>query len=179
MSGADYWAEYERRMAAKKVDQANLAAMRRGQLPAGWVYGRNDEHQKEFDEQRRILLESAKDLYRRPVYGPDGIAVAIWYEGTDKYQEIVPAPATPRTGSRSAYLLDLLDHWLSFRSPPRYSYVVQAHAMSGPPAAIMLRFFRKQDAHNFAAELARRVRAQGVEVLWPGGWPNPPGVRST
>ncbi|HXL94743.1 MAG TPA: hypothetical protein VN969_37935 [Streptosporangiaceae bacterium] len=164
MSGAD-----------EQADPADLAAMRRGQLPAGWVYGLNDKHQEAFDEQRRILLESARDLYRGPVYGPDGIAVAIWYEGTDEYREVVPAPATPRSGSRSAYFLALLDHWLSFTGPRQYSYVVQAHAMSGQPAAIMLRFLRKQDAHNFAAELARRVRASGVEALWQDGWPKPAG----
>jgi hypothetical protein len=92
VSGADRWAEYEQRKADEEGDRANLAAMRRGQLPAGWVYGLNDKHQEEFDEQRRILLESAK-----------------------------------------------------------------------------------QDAHNFAAELARRVRASGVEALWQDGWPNPVG----
>ncbi len=53
--------------------------MRHGLLPAGWVYGLNDQRQAEYDEQRRILLERHKHLYREPVSGPDGVAVALWY----------------------------------------------------------------------------------------------------
>jgi hypothetical protein len=47
------------------------------------------------------------------------------------------------------------------------SFVVQAHAMSGPPAVVIRGFQRKQDAAAFAAELAQRVRASGVEALRP------------
>ena len=37
--------------------------------------------------------------------------------------------------------------------------------MSGPPAVVIRPFQRKQDAAAFAAELAQRVRASGVEAL--------------
>jgi len=53
------------------------------------------------------------------------------------------------------------------------SFVVQAHAMSGPPAAVIRRFLRKQDAAAFAARLARQVRAGGVETLRQDAWPDP------
>ena len=55
----------------------------------------------------------------------------------------------------------------------RLSFVVQAHAMSGPPAAVIARFLRKQDAAAFAAQLAQRVRASGVEALGQDAWPGP------
>jgi hypothetical protein len=53
------------------------------------------------------------------------------------------------------------------------SFVVQAHAMSGPPAAVIRPFQSKQAAAAFAAELAGRVRASGVEALCQEAWPNP------
>jgi hypothetical protein len=132
---------YLRRRADAQIDRANLAAMQHGMLPAGWVYGRNDKRQAQYDEQRRILLERSKHLYREPVYGPDGVAVAIWYAGTDEYR-------------------------------PRLSFIVQAHAMSGPPAAVIVRFWRKQDAASFAAGLAQQVRASGVAALRQDAWPD-------
>jgi hypothetical protein len=74
----DRWVALLRRRADAQVDRANLAAMRRGLFPAGWVYGLNDQRQAAFGEQRRILLESSKYLFRQPVTGPDGGAVAIF-----------------------------------------------------------------------------------------------------
>jgi hypothetical protein len=59
---------------------------------AGWVYGLNDQHQAEYDEQRRILLERHKHPYREPVSGPDGVAVALWYAGTSEYRAPVLVP---------------------------------------------------------------------------------------
>jgi hypothetical protein len=50
-------------------------------------------------------------------------------------------------------------------SSSQLSFVVQAHAMSGPPAVVIRPFQRKQDAAAFAAGLAQRVRASGVEAL--------------
>jgi hypothetical protein len=51
------------------------------------------------------------------------------------------------------------------------TFVVQAHAMSGPPAAVIRRFPRKQDAGALAAQLSQRVRASGVEALRQYAWP--------
>lgn len=133
MSVADRMNAFLRRIADAQLNRANLAAMRQGLLPAGWVYGLNDQRQAEFDEQRRILIEFHKYLFREPVTGPDGVAVAIWYEGTNAGSQLC--------------------------------FVVQAHAMSGPPAAVIRGFLRKQDAGAFAAQLAQQVRASGVEVL--------------
>jgi hypothetical protein len=78
--------------------------MQHGLLPAGWVYGRNDQRQAEYDEQRRILLERHKDLYREPVSGPGGVAVAIWYAapagtGHPCLSRIRTGPARRQTGS--------------------------------------------------------------------------------
>jgi hypothetical protein len=55
----------------------------------------------------------------------------------------------------------------------RPSFVVQAHAMSGPPAVVIRRFLRKQEAAAFAAQLAQRVRASGVEALRQDSLPDP------
>ena len=52
-----------------------------------------------------------------------------------------------------------------FRPRSQISFVVQAHAVSGPPAVVIRGFQRKQDAAAFAAGLAQRVRAGGVEAL--------------
>lgn len=134
MSVADRVNAFLRRRADAQLNLANLVAMRQGLLPVGWVYGLNDQRQAEFDEQRRILIELHKHLFREPVTGPDGVAVAIWYQGTTGY---------------GAQLI----------------FVVQAHAMSGPPAAVIRSFQRKQDAGAFAAQLAQQVRASGVEAL--------------
>jgi hypothetical protein len=138
VSVADRMNAFLRRRADALLNRANLAAMRQGLLPAGWVYGLNDQRQAEFDEQRRILIELHKYLFREylfrePVTGPDGVAVAIWYEGTNAGSQL--------------------------------SFVVQAHAMSGPPAAVIRGFLRRQDAGAFAAQLAQQVRASGVEAL--------------
>jgi hypothetical protein len=61
---------------------------------------------------------------------------------------------------------------------PQLSFVVQAHAMSGPPAAVIRRFLRKEDAAAFAAQLTQGVRARGVEALRQDAWPDPgPGLK--
>lgn len=144
--------------------------MRHGVLPDGWVYGLNDQRQADYDEQRRILLEIHKNLYREPVSGPDGIAVAIWYEGTDEYRTPLIIlntrwPSTPqgRLTAIVGYCIRMLNRIVS---APRLSFIVQAHAMSGPPAAVFRPFPRRQDAADFAAELAQRVQSIGVEALW-------------
>lgn len=165
----DRWVAFLRRRADAQLNRANLAAMRHGVLPAGWVYGQNDERQAQFDEQRQILLESSKYLFREPVTGPDGVAVAIWYEGTNEYPgpPLVPYRQLPGLPSdRLAALVDACIRWMN-RIIPRsqLSFVVQAHAMSGPPAVVIRMFLRKQDAAAFAAQLAQRVRSNGVEAL--------------
>jgi hypothetical protein len=140
--------------------------MRHGLLPDGWVYGLHDQHQAEYDEQRRIFLEIHKHLYREPVSGPDEIAVAVWYAGADGYRAPVLVlntrwPSAPRSGLAvvAGYCVRVLN---GIMSAPQLSFVVQAHAMSGPPAAVIRRFQRKQDAAAFAAGLAQRVRASGI-----------------
>ena len=62
-----------------------------------------------------------------------------------------------------------LDHYIRVMNriipASQFSFVVQAHAMSGPPASVIRYFQRKQDAAAFAAGLAQRVRASGVVAL--------------
>jgi hypothetical protein len=99
VSVMDRWVALLRRRADARVDRANLGAMRRGLFPAGWAYGLNDQHQAAFEEQRRILLERSKYLFRQPVTGPDGVAVAIFYEGTDRYRVPWLGPYTRWPGS--------------------------------------------------------------------------------
>jgi hypothetical protein len=165
----DRWAAFLRRRADAQVSRANLAAMRHGLLPPGWVYGLNDQRQAEFDEQRRILFEISWYLFREPVTGPDGVPVAIWYEGTSEYRTPLLTPPGQWPGSppdRLAAVTGFGVRVLNRIIPgSRLSFVVQAHAMSGPPAAVTRRFPRKQDAAAFAAELGRRVRADGVGAL--------------
>ncbi|HEX6523586.1 MAG TPA: hypothetical protein VF070_26835 [Streptosporangiaceae bacterium] len=170
MSVTDRLIAYLRRRADAQVRRANLAAMQHGLLPAGWVYGLNDQFQAEYDEQRRILLERHKHLYREPVSGPDGVAVALWYAGTSVYRSPGLVPPTRWPGSppdRLAATVDryirLVNHILPATQP---GFVVQAHAMSGPPAVVIRVFQRRQDAAAYAAGLAQRVRASGVEALW-------------
>jgi hypothetical protein len=177
VSVTDRWIAFLRRRADAQLNRANLAAMRHGLLPAGWVYGLNDQRQAEFDEQRRILLESSKYLFREPVTGPDGVAVAIWYEGTTEYRAPLPVPYAQWPGSPSDWLAVVVGFCVRVMNriitTSRLSFVVQAHAMSGPPAVVIRRFVRKQDADDFAAQLAQRVRASGVEALRQDVWPDP------
>ena len=177
MSVTDRWVALLRRRAEAQLNRANLVAMRHGLLPAGWVYGLNDQRQAEFDEQRRILLERSWYLFREPVTGPDGVAVAIWYEGTSEYRAPLLVPYTQWPGSppgRLAAIVGSCNRVMNRIIPTsRLSFVVQAHAMSGPPAAVIRRFLRRQDAAAFAAQLAQRVRASGVEVLGQDAWPDP------
>lgn len=161
------------RRADARVNRANLVAMRQGLLPAGWVYGLNDQRQAEFDEQRRILIELHKYLFREPVTGPDGVAVAIWYEGTSGPRApLLVVRYTQRPGAPPDRLAPVIDFYIRvmnrigrFIPGSHLNYVVQAHAMSGPPAAVIRRFLSKQDAGAFAAQLVQRVRASGIEAL--------------
>jgi hypothetical protein len=175
VSVTDRWIAFLRRRADAQLNRANLAAMRHGLLPAGWVYGLNDQRQAEFDEQRRILIERSKYLFREPVTGPDGVAVAIWYEGTNEYRAPLLVPYTQWPGSPPDRLATVVDFYIRVLNriipTPRLSFAVQAHAMSGPPAAVIRHFLRKQDAAAFAAQLAQQVRASGVEALRQDAWP--------
>jgi hypothetical protein len=177
VSVTDRWVALLRRRAEAQLNRANLAAMRHGLLPAGWVYGLNDQRQAEFDEQRRILLERSWYLFREPVTGPDGVAVAIFFEGTSEYRAPLLVPYTQWPGSppgRLAAAVDSCNRVMNRIIPTsQLSFVVQAHAMSGPPAAVIRRFLRKQDAAAFAAQLAQRVRASGIEALGQDAWPDP------
>jgi hypothetical protein len=163
-----------RRRADVQVNRANLAAMRQGLLPAGWVYGLNDQRQAEFDEQRRILIELHEYLFREPVTGPDGVAVAIWYAGTSGYRPppvLVPYRQWPgsqpdRFAAVAGLCIRVMNRIMRGISPAsQLIFVVQAHAMSGPPAAVIRCFLSRQDAGAFAAQLVQRVRAGGVEAL--------------
>ena len=169
MSVTDRWVAYLRRRADAQVKRAHLAAMQHGLLPAGWVCGPHDQRQAEYDEQRRILLERRKHMYREPVSGPDGVAVALWYAGTDGYRAPLLALNTPWPSSPPDRLAVIAGHCIRVMnriiSTSHLSFVVQAHAMSGPPAVVIRGFQRKHDAAAFAAGLAQRVRASGVEAL--------------
>jgi hypothetical protein len=169
VSVTDRWVAYLRRRADAQVKRAHLAAMQHGLLPAGWVCGPHDQRQAEYDEQRRILLERRKHLYREPVSGPDGVAVALWYagEGECRVPLLVPPRQWPGSPSGRRTAVTGLCVRVLNRIIPRsqISFVVQAHAVSGPPAVVIRGFQRKQDAAAFAAGLAQRVRAGGVEAL--------------
>jgi len=169
VSVTDRWIAYLRRRADAQVKRAELEAMQHGLLPAGWVYGLNGRRQAAYDEQRRILLGRHKDLYREPVPGPDGVAVALWYAGTGEYRVPLVVPYTPWPGSPPGRLAAFLDQYIRVMNrimpTSRPAFVVQAHATSGPPAAVIRYFQHKRDAAAFAAGLAHRVRASGVEAL--------------
>jgi len=149
VSVTDRWVAYLRRRADAQVKRAQLAAMQHGLLPAGWVYGRNDQRQAQYDEQRRILLERHINLYREAVSGPDGVAVALWYAGTNGYRAPVLVPNRQWPGSPPDRLAATAGHCVRVVNrifpASRLSFVVQAHAMSGPPAVLICRFQRKQD----------------------------------
>jgi hypothetical protein len=162
-----------RRRADALLNDANLAAMRQGLLPAGWVYGLNDQRQAEFDEQRRMLIEGHKYLFREPVTGPDGVAVAIWYEGTSEYRPPLLVPYRQLPGSPPDRFTAAVDFCIrvinrimrGIYPAMQLTFVVYAHSMSGPPAAVTRSFLSKQDAGAFTAQLVQRVRVGGVEAL--------------
>lgn len=168
MGVTDRWAALRRRADAQ-LSRTNLAAMRRGLLPPGWVYGLNDQRQAEFDEQRRILIELHKYLFREPATGPDGVAVAIWFEGTDDYRKPLFVPYTRWPGSSPNRLTTVVNFCIRVANrvmaAPMLTFVVQAHAMSGPPAVVVRRFLGKEDAAAFATQLTQQVRSGGVEAL--------------
>lgn len=112
MSVTDRWIACLRRRAGAQVKRAEFEAMQHGLLPAGWVYGLNDRRQAEYDEQRRILLERHKNLYREPVSGPDRVTVALWYAGTAEYRVPLVVPYTPWPGSPPGRLAALLDQYI-------------------------------------------------------------------
>jgi hypothetical protein len=177
VSVTERWTAFLRRRADAQLNRANLAAMRHGLLPAGWVYGLNDQRQAEFDEQRRILFELSYYKFREPVTGPDGVAVAIWLEGTDEYQRPMlvsrtrwPGLPPGRLAVAAGFCIRVVNRIIAV---PQLSFVVQAHAMSGPPAALMRRFLLRQEAAIFAAHLGQQVRACGVEALRHDAWPDP------
>jgi hypothetical protein len=141
------------------------------------VYGLSDQRQAEFDEQRRILFELSYYKFREPVTGPDGVAVAIWLEGTAEYQRPVlvartrwPGLPPGRLAATAGFCIRVVNRIIAV---PQLSFVVQAHAMSGPPAALMRRFLLRQEAAIFAAHLGQQVRACGVEALRHDAWPDP------
>jgi len=72
-------------------------------------------------------------------------------------------------GSPPGRLAALLDQYIRVMNrimpTSRPGFVVQAHATSGPSAAVIRYFQHKRDAAAFAAGLAHRVRASGVEAL--------------
>ena len=180
MSVTDRTNAFLRRRADAQRNRANLAAMQHGLLPPGWVYGLNDQRQAEFDEQRRMLIESNKYLFREPVTGPDGVAVAIWYVGTSDYRAPLIVPYTQWHGSPpdrlaavAGFCIRVMSHVIGGLSRAHFSFVVQAHAMSGPPASVVRLFLRKQDAGAFAAQLAQRVRSSGAAALRQDAWPDP------
>jgi hypothetical protein len=149
----DRWIAYLRRRADAQVKRANLAAMQHGLLPAGWVYGLNDQRQAEYDEQRRILLERHKHLYREPVSGPDGVAIALWYAGAGEYPAPLLIPNQQWPGSPPDRLAAIIDQYIRVMNriipTSKLSFAVQTHAMSGPPAVVIRHFQRKQDAAAF------------------------------
>jgi hypothetical protein len=166
---ADRWNGYLRRRGDARVNRAELVAIRHGLLPDGWVYGLHDQRQAEYDEQRHIFLEMHKYLYREPVSGPDGIPVAVWYAGADGYRAPVlvlnagwPSAPRGRLSVVAGYCVRVLNNIVSV---PRLSFVVQAHAMSGPPATVIRGFQSKQDAAAFAARLVQQVRTSGIGAL--------------
>lgn len=112
MSVTDRWIAYLRRRADAQVKRANIAAMQHGLLPAGWGYGLNDQRQAEYDEQRRVLFERHKHLYREPESGPDGVAVALWYAGTDEYRAPLLVSYTQWPGSPPDWLAAIIDHYI-------------------------------------------------------------------
>lgn len=174
---AERWGAFLNRRADAQLSRANLAAMRHGLLPAGWVYGLNDERQAEFDEQRRIMFELAYYKFREPVTGPDGVAVAIWLEGTTEYQEPMFAFPTRWPGAQPGRLSAVARFCLrivnSLMATRQLSYLVQAHAMFGPPAAVIRRFALRQHAADFGAQLAQQVRTRGIEALRDYAEPGP------
>jgi hypothetical protein len=108
VSVTERWTAFLRGRADAQASRASLAAMRHGLLPAGWVYGRGDQRQAEFDEQRRILVSRTR-----------------W-------------PGSPP--SRLAAVTDFCIRVVNRGIPaPRLSFVVQAHATSGPPAGWLSR----------------------------------------
>jgi hypothetical protein len=142
VSVTERWTAFLRGRADAQASRASLAAMRHGLLPAGWVYGRGDQRQAEFDEQRRILVSRTR-----------------W-------------PGSPP--SRLAAVTDFCIRVVNRGIPaPRLSFVVQAHATSGPPAAVIRRFPRRHEAAAFAARLAQQVRAGGIEALRRDAGPDP------
>ena len=108
--------------------------------------------------------------------GPDGVAVAIFYEGTSGYRAPLLVPYTRWPGSPPGRLAAVVDLYIRVMNrvipAPQLSFVVQAHAMSGPPAVVIRPFLRKQDAAartTWQLPGSRDRRERAALLVWHAG----------
>jgi hypothetical protein len=100
--------------------------------------------------------------------GPDGVEVSVWFAKSGRVREERPAPPAWWPRSRVKRSFALTGYYLSL---PRKlltseeTYTAYAYAISGPMVKVERRFLNWQEAFLYAATLAKRVRADGVEAL--------------
>jgi hypothetical protein len=161
------------------------AAVRAGEIPLSLADGLIGHQQASFersDAMRRarsdaILArypeigsysEADYQLYSGPVCGPDGVEVSVWTAKSGRVRAERPAPPAWWPRSRVKRFFAMTGYYLSL---PRKllaseeTHTAYAYPLSGPMVKVERRFLYWQEAFLYAATLAKRVRADGVDAL--------------
>jgi len=114
--------------------------------------------------------EASYQLNSGPVCGPDGVEVSVWYAKSGRVWAERPAPPAWWPRSRVKRFFAMTGYYLAL---PRKllaseeTHTAYAYTMSGPLVRVARRFLTWEEAFLYAATLAKRVRAGGVEALRP------------
>jgi hypothetical protein len=126
-----------------------------------------------YDEAHRLLHRGA------PFRGPDGVEVAVWHAVSSKVWMGWPALPSRWRRSRVEWLFAMAGYFVSLPLKPmpfREIRSAYAYTMSGPPVRVVRHFpSYEEEAVLYAALLAKRVQAGGVEALRQEAWPAPSG----
>jgi hypothetical protein len=197
VKGTERWAARMQRSADARDERyrRRQAAVGTGEIPPSLADGLIDHQQAAFDRSeatRRArsdaflarypeigsYSEASDQLHSGPVCGPDGVEVSVWITKSGRVRAARPAPPTWWPRSRVKRFLATTGYRLSLPRKllaSQETYTAYAYTLSGPLVRVARRFLNWEEAFLYAASLAKRVRADGVEALRPDALPAAPG----